>query len=422
MILLLAGYVSTGLAQDTSAPDRAVGPPPQVVVPARDIELEKTSTPYKIDIYRIDPQLLEQKFAARFRLVCRSVKTPSYLSGRKRLSVELDWIPVAYNTGSRLRLFRSVLADEEGNGSSGRRWRISPYRGLQPSAHAFDQQWSTRMSTSQYFDMLCRLAPEDKRPTATVMDLLHKQADAGLLLMTKGALRTAASDSSRGGLGSNPGLHPTMDVVVMAPNKEQAEQLARALLALFDEGLSRQLQVTALSLRAPFVKDLSAALPTVDKDEKLVQASSKRLGGMPLIDKNALSDFRQRKNLLEIDLAGARARIEAADKLIKTTTGQAGARFDQIMNRKIAAEIDLAGLVAQQQAVTHLMELGQQRATLEFELAKQKSTLAKDLAIVRKIRSFIADYDKLIEHDYRPLELIDNRITICPVQWTSQSK
>jgi len=306
------------------------------------------------------------------------------------------------------REFHSYPTGQKRSGAETRPVLNSPYRDGLPR---FSHQTPVLASTRQYFDTLLRLIPEGKRPAVATMDLLRKQADAGLIFIRIGESVPVGGLGSRGTAAWN--------VVIMAPSEDLAKKLARAMLTLLDEGLSRRVQTNALKARAKTVGDLKVAKQDLEKNERLEDAISKSLETMTSIDKSALADFRQRRNLLEVDLAGVRARIEAADKLLRTGNPKPSTR-DQIMNLKIAAEIELAGLVAQQKAVTHLIELGEQRLAREAELGRQRMQVARKRNAVREFKHSVETYDNLIKTFLRPLELVDDRVTICPVKWGSK--
>jgi len=410
--LFLVCCVSAGGAQVKDAPETRENVPPQIVVPVRNIEFVKMDTPYTSDLFRADPMLLEQKFAARFKLLSNAPRVPRRLPpGGMSVLGSLDGIPMLpWNP----REYRSYSTEETRPRASTSPLLISPYRYSLPGT------FRARVSTSQYFDTLLKLMPEAKRPAAAVMDLLRKQADAGLIFMSKGTTRRTAPVGGGTRTRETFTNHPIWDIVVMAPNEDLAKKLARAMLALWDEGLSRHAQGNALKARAKMVKDLQTVKQDLEKNVRLEEAKSKSLESMTLIDKSALADFRQRKNLLEVDLAGARARIEAADRLLHTGKTKPSTRYDQIVNLKIAAEIELAGLVAQQKTVAHLIELGEQRAVLAAELKKQTDLVVHHRLQVRLLEAYVAGYDDLLKTYLRPLELIDDRVTICPVKWASK--
>ena len=89
------------------------------------------------------------------------------------------------------------------------------------------------------------------------------------------------------------------------------------------------------------------------------------------VDMSALSTFRLRRYTTEVDIAGARARVNTINELLASIDGKSEnvKRRDQLEELKISAEVELAGLAAQLQTLEKLIA----EAHHSFELQRERS-------------------------------------------------
>ena len=130
-----------------------------------------------------------------------------------------------------------------------------------------------------------------------------------------------------------------------------------------------------------------------------------------------LSRLKTQRRMLDVEVAGVRARIRAVEKLRKDRENNpsVGKKLDDI---KMTSEIDLAGLAARKEALTEVIKLGEQRAALENK-SKQLGH-AFDAA-----QSRLVSTQKRLDRHRPALEsaetlhlLHEGEVTIRPIKWT----
>jgi hypothetical protein len=168
---------------------------------------------------------------------------------------------------------------------------------------------------------------------------------------------------------------------------------------------------------------LRAAQQASQRAEEILQDRAKSLESASTINAEAVAEFVIRQHLLDVDLAGTHARVDAANELLAQSSGVSGkakpSRIEQIEGLKIVAEIELAGLVARKKKLAGLIAAGRARTTLEDELSKAKKEVAHINSRIHAYERIIAMCAKCMEA-LAPFELVDDTVLIRPLRWESR--
>jgi hypothetical protein len=154
--------------------------------------------------------------------------------------------------------------------------------------------------------------------------------------------------------------------------------------------------------------------------EGTLRDRTKALQAASAIDSKALAEFVIRQHLLDVDLAGSHARVGAANKIL-ASGGLIPARKAQVEGLKIAAEIELVGLVARRKALANLIAAGKARVTINREVAnatRERSALNSRVETCRRgSQRYAQDFQALA-----PFELVDGIVLLRPLRWESAEK
>ncbi len=95
-------------------------------------------------------------------------------------------------------------------------------------------------------------------------------------------------------------------------------------------------------------------------------------------------------------------------------------RVEQVENLKIAAEIELAGLAARQQALDSLIKNGEQRIDLLNSANGAEAEVNGAKKSVSSYEKRLSDAEEAIK-SLGPLRLREGKVAICPVKWVAAS-
>ena len=198
-------------------------------------------------------------------------------------------------------------------------------------------------------------------------------------------------------------------VVIAAASIEQGKDLARGLVAAHNAWWKKN--------RSGYIRDKldGARRELADDGRKLaekqrecesLQATLKGL--WPIREPEVLAEVKARLLLLEAELAGVRARLDTARKLADPPKGTP-ARSEQLEAIMTTAQIDMAGLLAQQDKLSGILKA-----------ADRINVLRKDMsALEMRMKSLEADVKSLeavTEAPFKPLR-VHGTITIQPIAW-----
>jgi hypothetical protein len=210
-------------------------------------------------------------------------------------------------------------------------------------------------------------------------------------------------------------------ISICAPSAERAEELAQGLLAMLDYGICYPTQGQWLS------KKRSAEQDVAERRAKLAEEQSKlahlekeleKLDEFKDLNKEALSGLVTQQRLIAVDIAGAKAQIEACTRLLgdlARAKPSITSRIEQAESLKIAAEIELVGLTARKNAIDQIVQSGQRRASLAGETSQAGVRTRRCEREVTELERTVAIYEAL-RKSYEPFPL-RGKITIHPIQW-----
>jgi chromosome segregation ATPase len=209
---------------------------------------------------------------------------------------------------------------------------------------------------------------------------------------------------------------------VAAASVEQAKELARALVTIYNVGYVRFERQELLKALEEAKEKLAKLAPELEKAQDQAKRDQEATNALPDIPEQTINDLKTRRWLLDVDLAGVRARVEAAQKLSAELKGDAAktARYEQTEVIKTTAQIDLADLLARQERVTVILADAVKRA----EAAHRLRTSAGRVDGFKAEMDQVKDYARAMQDPFespvlKPLEVI-GKITIQPITWPVQ--
>jgi hypothetical protein len=251
-------------------------------------------------------------------------------------------------------------------------------------------------SVSEYFSTVLRAIPKEVQPEPLVREFfVSENVDKGFL-----QVKGRQEDNESG----------TIEFQIMARDKASAEKLAAGLLHILDWGVSRPIQLSLWEERELWDREITRIQSEQERTRKELAETQTKLDESKDFSSESLTDLRTQQRLLQVDIAGAKARGEACDLLLNKG-GLSADRSDQILNLKITAEIDLAGLIAKKGVLDELVSATNNKKSLESSLR----TKQRELDSFDNPLNLAKRYQKLIQggiKKFGPLPLVDGKITI----------
>jgi hypothetical protein len=202
---------------------------------------------------------------------------------------------------------------------------------------------------------------------------------------------------------------------ILAATPEEAEQRAKALLTILDQGFSRPTQKGLFKMRGELCDQLRESEAKLTAVDKAYQAASEEFKTYSEFPDETLTGLRVQLFQWEAELAGLRSKIEACEKLVKEETTVEGRK--QIQDAKRAAEIELAGCEGRRNKSAEFIAKVKQRREVERKRneAYQHLDQARDLR--KKLSNAVLRIDEEIDM-FGPVRLVDDTVIIQPVEWT----
>ncbi len=326
------------------------------VIPKRELVFDVSEEEHSVKLFAADPRLLEQRYVALFR-------------------IHMPRPPQGY-------LHR-------------------------PLCEAYELLFEGPLS--RCFEQLITTTPEERLPPKDVV--------SALVTETSRVVRRDGKIVDRE--QRTPTRELTVEFTLFAPTADRARELAEGLLALCDYGLSYPTQQGIIRLRKDAEKQLAEHQAELQKAERELARQGEQLQQLEQFDditKEALDGLTTQRRLISVDLAGVRARLEACEKILAGRDKLSPSRVEQVETIKIAAEIELVGLMARQAYIDHIVEMGRQRmkvlqtlAALNLQVQKHKSGVRSGL---EEVQTFESQRER-----YVPLEVEDGKIMIRRIKW-----
>ncbi|HVW38029.1 MAG TPA: hypothetical protein VHB99_12015 [Pirellulales bacterium] len=199
-----------------------------------------------------------------------------------------------------------------------------------------------------------------------------------------------------------------------AASVEEAKQLAKDFLDVYDHSFLPQATKLVADARAELAEEHDKAAPRVAELKERIAAAEKELEGVEQLGETALSDLKVKRSLLKVELAGVEARLSAIDgKLAKLDHRDQESLYSRLVELKVSADVDLASLAAQQKAIDQLID-GQRRLV---ELAVLRKKELEPLEVRERHGANGVKHCDEILSDLVPFQLIDDTIVIRPVKF-----
>ena len=180
-------------------------------------------------------------------------------------------------------------------------------------------------------------------------------------------------------------------VKVRDDEKEALEQKIRTLTLLIDEGLSPKYHEDYLAAVKPLEQYLDELRSVVAEKEQGLAKTKKeleKLASVKDLPEGALSSLIAHKHLLCVKRAGVQARLEACQKILAT------AQNEQVRAARINADIELAGIEAEEKKVDEIIAARMKRTELEADIKRDWSSILRE-------RQKIEDTEELLEQHRR---------------------
>jgi hypothetical protein len=339
--------------------------------PRREIAFEVSDEEVELSLFRADPELLNQRFVAHVDI---------YVPARSQFSLPQSFYDLAWCEGYNLLVSNTRQQDSVPLG-----------------------------------DFFARMADKLDNDPAMTRDRME--------FFSSDAVRDHYVTIAPTREGRND---PYFRFRILAPSEDLARQRAETLVRMLDHAIASPLQqhlrgelqthqqdMEALQKQLTEAKELAARL--VDQYKKASEAG---------IDRDELSRLTTERRLMDVDLAGIRARIDSAEQIlaklrVDVQNGKpVHGRIEKVEEIKITAEVDLAGLAARRKVLDQLIDEGNDHAKLG-SMASEAENSVNSLA--GRVRSKMGPLEAAgeLERTYSILFTPkDNKIVIHPIKWT----
>ena len=213
------------------------------------------------------------------------------------------------------------------------------------------------------------------------------------------------------------------EIALLARTVEQAEQLARGLIAAYDLGWAEHERQNLLAAIEQNKQQLAQLQPRLEETEALRKTLHEKVEKFADIPEKTIDELKTKGWLLDVELEGVRARITAAEKLLKqlAKTGTSPESYRQVELMTMVAQIDMAGLLGQKQCVRNLLEEAEGRKAACQELLKHDQRFGGIRGQKESLEQTITTQQDLLASDlFKSLEVVGNRATIQPVRWPEE--
>jgi len=216
-----------------------------------------------------------------------------------------------------------------------------------------------------------------------------------------------------------------------AETPNQAKDLVRALLVVFDYGASLAKYENYVELKQYYESKLPELQAAVKEPEQKYREAEKALerfneaAGKEQLTKEELANLAAQQRLIAVEEAGIKARIAASEKMLKATEPfRAGGRepianpnYDALVTLKTTAEIELVGLAAKRAAIQEILDSSKKRSELTAKRDGLGSRLADARRRVEEAERRLATYSTAVEQKMPFAEVVDGKVFIRRIKW-----
>jgi hypothetical protein len=344
--------------------------------PKRDFKVEQGPLK-KIKLRSVDPKFIANKFVADFRLA-------------KRSQVDLTYDPRHVEQGPKSALTdaqRLVLLDSSNRLVSGPASDRGGFDTFPPIASAI-------------FKFMADQCPPAQRPSGLFDYLTSADCDRDIQFGTSG-------------IGSNV----DRPIGIFAPTAEEAEARAIAILQLYDCGLSRPLQRHFLAEAQKYAAEAREKYRDYAKLSEAIHAEEEKIAKPSEISTEILGQLKAQKVMMAVEMAGLNARVKACDAMLNEPKKLEVSALQSVSDMKVKAEIERIGIKEKLDQINAFIAEGDHREATQKSIAtldRKRATVARDVSSsIDRAESCVT-----LAGYYAPRGLIDNKITVSPVEWT----
>ncbi len=200
---------------------------------------------------------------------------------------------------------------------------------------------------------------------------------------------------------------------ICAENVEQGKEMALGVIAVFNfwwQNDGREyLEIKAKDLEQSLAKLETSFAKAKQQREKAISLLKGELG----FSAQTTAELKAKLLLLDVEIVGTRARIASIRKLAEANNKEnvTPSAQEQIEIIKIKAHIDLAGLLAQQERLSSILEANR-RVSHNNEVNRLGRQIRQSTSHLQALKSAL-DFDP---NELQPLRVADN-IVIHPIDW-----
>ncbi|MGA2059462.1 MAG: hypothetical protein ABSG67_03190 [Thermoguttaceae bacterium] len=216
-----------------------------------------------------------------------------------------------------------------------------------------------------------------------------------------------------------------VQIRLLYPSAEEAKKCVEAWFDVYDKDVCYNAQKVCLNVRNKLVQMLPEyieKLKNAQADLSKAQQEMEKYQEFTDITHEALTGLTTQRRMLEVDLAGIKARIEACQEMLAKSGNMPAARKDQIETARVTAEIELRGLDAKRAEIDRIVNGAQKRQKLDDTIRNYpNSVLPPLIRPIENTRRLILELDDY-QLGFRPLPIEGDKITIRRIKWISPPK
>lgn len=256
---------------------------------------------------------------------------------------------------------------------------------------------------SQQFAGLVQATPKDRLPVEAEVKFFTSP------VVNHGFLEVKAIDGSTRPRGPfNP-----VEIRILAPTAESAEARAAAMLTLFDQGGARTLQQETFQAHQKAAAQWRQAREEAEAAEAKIPELHAALKEYEDYAADMLPALRTQQIQIEVERIGAKAEIEAAQKLMAEGNRETQQKVESLL---LPAQIRLASFEAKQAFTNQLIAKVRKKAELSKQLNDATARRDSKRNAARQSASELEQQKNRLDY-YSPLKVTDNIVHIRPVKW-----
>jgi hypothetical protein len=199
--------------------------------------------------------------------------------------------------------------------------------------------------------------------------------------------------------------------VLLAATAEEAEQRAKTLLTILDQGFSRPIQLWLFKQRQEKCQQAEEQKHKRAAADQQLKMIGEELQKYADYTPDTLPGLRVQQFQADAELAGLKAKIAAYEKILKDKE-----RGSPLFDAKTTAEIDLLSCEARRATLVEIIGKIKLREELMEKQTAAVTTRKRAAEGIDAISQSIRRIDEDITA-FGPVRLIDDQVTISPVEW-----